>query len=97
MLDRPDPHRGGEPLGGVGSEDLVALLQASEAVASAQYAPILQMEWESSVDWGESQQYSPQPAASLSHEERELYSTPGSDESCLAENKLLLVTRSPSL
>ena len=55
MLSRPDPQQGGEPLRGERSKNIVALLQASEAVASAQYAPILQMEWETSVNWGEPQ------------------------------------------
>ena len=80
MLSRPDPQQGGEPLKGERSEDMAALLQAAEAVASAQFAPILQMEWEESVNWGESRLCSTQPAASLSHEEHESHSTSGAHE-----------------
>lgn len=79
VLTRPDPRQGGEPLGDVRSEDMLALIRAAEAAASAQYAPILQMEWETSVDWGQHEPQTRQPASLLLPEEHETDNTPGAE------------------
>ena len=79
-LTRPDPQQGGEPLGDGRSLDMLALVQAAEAAASAQLAPMLQMEWETSVDWCQHKPRTSQPASSLSLEEHETGSIPGVEQ-----------------
>ena len=86
---RANPQHGGEPFGGGGSEDMLALLQASEVVASAQFAPINQMEWEANIDWGEQETSSRQPASLLSPEGHETGSIAGAKQA-----HALLSTRS---
>ena len=59
---------------------MLALLQAAEAAASGQLAPMLQMEWETSVDWGRHKPRISQPASLLSPEERQNDSIPGVEQ-----------------
>ena len=62
---------------------MLALLQASEAVAIAHIAPVAQTEWESSVDWGEHELSSGDRAATLSPKEQQSDTNRGDSCRCL--------------
>ena len=81
---RTNPQHGVEPFGDARKEDMLALLQASEAIASAHLAPVNQMEWEGSVNWGEQETSSTQPASLVSPERRETSSITGAKQALLA-------------